>query len=1196
MIGVVTQTERFQLCVIAGLLCLGALANPAWAAKTMLTGRVLDENGSPVRDARVTIRTVGSESAPAAIVFQEQSDPTGAFKGSFPEPGNYLLSVERDGFYPLRDQPIQITNASQELTATISTVREVFQSINVAEETSPVELTGTTHQERLSGTQINNIPYAASHSLLNSLKLVPEVLQDSSGAPHLNGSSQNQVLYLLNGFNLTNPIDGQLTSTLSVEGIRSVDISSGRYSPEYGKGSAGVIAIDTQNGTDKFHFSVTNFIPGFSIQQGVRLGNWYPRFGVTGPILRGKAWFSDMASFEYTQSLVTGLPSNQNTRSGLLASNLLHTQFNLSSSNILFTDFLVNINNQERVGLGPLNPVSTTSSVDTRQYFGSIKDQITFSRGALIDFGYANNQFSVSQTPQGQELYVFSPDGNSGNYFVNGYQTASRNEGRTHAYLPRFHFMGEHQIETGADADLLHYYGDFRRTGYSVLGLSGQLLTQTLFGPPASFGVHDVDAAWWFLDTWHAAKNLEFTLGLRWDWDQRVGDSGWSPRLGFSWSPFHADRTKLSGGYSITRDPITLDLFGFPHDQIAMTTTYANGVPAGPAVPTQFKTANSHLVLPRATNWNLDLDHQLSSRIVLSLKYLRRRGADLLTYANAQDPYAPPSLLPLPAGTSPGFYQLTNLRRDDFDSIRVSIRQKLAGQFEWMAAYTRSRAVSNAVIEPMSEPIQVLPYLAPMPWDAPNRFLGWAYLPLPWKNWAFSALADLRTGFPYSVRDQYGLVEGPVNSYRFPVNFDLNLAIERMITLHGYRFALRGGVDNLTNQLNPTAVNNVVGAADYRTFYGSEGRHFVVRIRFFGRAETPPAGAAPRPTAEPAAPQAPAQTAPANPPPVSQPQQPAPYPSLTVYGNTGLWRVFTADTLAAHRIVVSTSYDRINRNPGELVVSTLGFAAAIGITSRIELGVGFEAHTDVITNRQDELSFGQQALGFFGNKTPGAKPLPSELMPGSSTVPQLRNPATPSGALTGAAGYYNLYPFAGLVQSGGAAGDMFFGLKIAILSESKGAPLGLAIRPYFDLPVHKAVTFLETHPVGTADLQGGVDGIVSRNIGDIAQLFLNAGYRYVSQPAHISLFQLRSDIPLGFGVTIPRSTRIQFVAESTADIFVGAHTPNTTSGAEDPIDLTIGFRDRFTRRFSVGGGYRRPLNQFGGDKNGFVVNLGFLAK
>jgi hypothetical protein len=216
---------------------------------------------------------------------------------------------------------------------------------------------------------------------------------------------------------------------------------------------------------------------------------------------------------------------------------------------------------------------------------------------------------------------------------------------------------------------------------------------------------------------------------------------------------------------------------------------------------------------------------------------LRRRGTDGFAFINTLAPDAPPSLLPLPGADAAGIYQLTNLRRDDYDSIALSVRQTFSGQFEWMAAYTHARAVSNGVLDPnTAQPLQVLPDLVPMPWDVPNRILGWAYLPLPWKNWAISALADMRSGFPFSVRDETGVIVGAVDSYHYPINFDLNIAIERMITLRGYRFALRGGMDNVTNQENPTAVNNVTGAANYLKFLGDEGRHFVVRVRFFGRA------------------------------------------------------------------------------------------------------------------------------------------------------------------------------------------------------------------------------------------------------------------------------------------------------------------------------------------------------------------------
>lgn len=310
-------------------------------------------------------------------------------------------------------------------------------------------------------------------------------------------------------------------------------------------------------------------------------------------------------------------------------------------------------------------------------------------------------------------------------------------------------------------------------------------------------------------------------------------------------------------------------------------------------------------------------------------------------------------------------------------------------------------------------------------------------------------------------------------------------------------------------------------------------------------------------------------------------------------GNTGLWDVLTADTLPRGQASLSIWYDRIHRNPGALQVSTLGISGALGLWDWIEFGVSFEANRDIVVGQPVQLSFGQQALGFFGDKTPGSLPAASELMPGSSRVPQLRSPPSPDGVLTGAAGYYDLLPFAGLVPSGSAAGLLSFGLKFNILSEARGAGFGLAIRPYFDVPIHKAVNFLLTHPVGTADLQFGFDGIVSKDIGTAAELYWNAGYRHIDQPAHVSIYRLAEDVPLGLGLVAPRTARFQFVMESTAEIFVGTRTPNTSFGPEDPVDVTVGLRGRLSRGFSFSAGYRRPVNQSGGNKNGFVMSIGY---
>ena len=816
-------------------LALCFLANfPLLADDIPVRGWVVNDNDAPVEGARVSVRPAAS-AAYAPIVLM--SDPSGRFTLNVPAPGDYLFDVERTGFYAVKDRTVHIEGA-QELTLQINAVREVFQSENVNATASPVDVDQPATEERLSGTEVNDIPFANSHSLQSAMLLMPDVVSDPAGGVHFAGAESNEVLYLLNGFDITNPITGQFQTILAVEGIRSVDLSSGLPSAEYGRGTAGVLNINIQNGSDAFHYTATDFVPGVNIQEGVHLGNWYPRFGVSGPIVKGKAWFSDTFDSEYTQTIVTGLPRQQNTRSGWGGSNMLHTQVNLTPTNIFFGDFLVNLENQGRVGLAPLNPVSTTSNLHSTTYTGSIKDQIYFGHGLLVDFGYAHQQYSRTQTPQGDSLYLFSPEGNEGNYFVNSTQSAARDEGLLHAYLPKFQLAGAHQLEVGGDADWLHYTDDDRSTGYQVMGLEGQLLSQTTFGAPVQFHVSDLQLASYVLDTWRVSKSLQFILGIRDDHDERLGALAWSPRLAGSWSPFRSGRTRVSGGFAVTHDAVTMNLLGRPLDQTALTTTYAaDGAPEGPPAPTTFAIPSTPLLLPRAANWNAAVDQQVSTHLFLTGKYVRRRGTDGFVFVNPLAPDAPPSLLPVPGGEAGGNYQLMNLRRDDYDSVQISVRQTFSGQFEWSAAYAHSRAISNAVVDPDTpQPLQLANSLVPLPWDVPNRFVGWAYLPLPWKNWAVSALADMRSGYPFSVRDQTGIVVGQVNSYYYPLNFDLNIAIERMVIFHGYRFALRGGVDNLTGRANPTAVNNVLGGPHFLGFLGDEGRHFVIRVRFFGRA------------------------------------------------------------------------------------------------------------------------------------------------------------------------------------------------------------------------------------------------------------------------------------------------------------------------------------------------------------------------
>lgn len=806
-----------------------ALAGLA-AAEVHVTGRVVDENDAPIAGARLTVHC---GQAPAQEAY---SGPSGAFQFSLAQPGDCGLNVDRAGYFQLHDYPLAVASSAAEVIVTLHSQREVFQSITVGASPAPVDPAEPQREERLSGTEVNNIPYPASHSVRNAMKLMPGAIQDPTGGIHFQGGAEYQTRYTLDGFDITDPIDGRYSTRLAVEGVRSLDLASARESADLGNGSAGTLQIHTENGGDQFHSTATNFIPGLDTHSGVRIGDWTPRAGVSGPILKGHAWFSDSFDGEYNSGYLSGLPKGQNTNATWSAGNLLHAQVNLTPTNILFADLLTDFDHQAHYGLGVLDPLSTTRALSDHQLLAAVKVSHSWTDGAVLETGFAWQTVVRNSVPEGTALYIVAPQGRGGNYFVRAHETGRRSQLFVN-YFPRvLHLAGRHQLQAGADAQRLDYAAAFQRSGYELIGLSGLPVFQTTFRGSGVFDRPGASLATYLSDHWQPCGRVTIEAGLRQDWDELVRQTAISPRLSLSFAPFADARTKITAGYAILHDATNLSLFSRPLDQQAVTVFYSSANTPGAPLTTAF-VAGRNLKLPRYDKWSAGLQHDFGHRVSAGVEWLRKRGRDGFVYT-PEGAAGPVNIQPVLLGYGfGGTYALSNQRRDLYDEVALVARQTFGDQYGWMASYVRSRAASNVVLDvSVDQPLQVLNNFGRMPWDAPNRILGWGYFPLPFRKWAVAVLADYRTGFPFPVTSDSGVVAGAVDGHRYPSNFDLNLAIERRFTFAGYRLAIRAGANNLTGHRNPTAVNAVVGAPQYLQFFGDEGRHFVLRIRVFGRA------------------------------------------------------------------------------------------------------------------------------------------------------------------------------------------------------------------------------------------------------------------------------------------------------------------------------------------------------------------------
>src|SRR5439155_6640356 len=358
-------------------------------AAPQLTGRVVDENSLAVQGAQVTL--TGPE---LYIPLYSVSDETGHFLVLPVPPGTYDLKVEKRGFYAFVSRSVAVTVRAAPLEITLNHQQEYEETVNVVYSAPTIDPEEAAAQTTLTSEEIIDLPFSATHDFRNALPLIPGVVKDRFGRIHVNGGAENQAFYSLDGFNITSPVSGILENRISVDAIRAVSVEASRYSAEYGKGSAGAMALESARGDDHFRFSATNFLPSYEFHNGLVLSNWNPRATFSGPIVKGRAWYFNALDLQYDLNIVDKLPSTANTNRNWLGSNLTRLQFNLTNSQILTFGFLLNFQNSNHLGLTALDPVETSRYRRDRFYLFNVRHQASFGSGWVVESGFGLNQIN----------------------------------------------------------------------------------------------------------------------------------------------------------------------------------------------------------------------------------------------------------------------------------------------------------------------------------------------------------------------------------------------------------------------------------------------------------------------------------------------------------------------------------------------------------------------------------------------------------------------------------------------------------------------------------------------------------------------------------------------------------------------------------------------------------------------------------
>jgi hypothetical protein len=513
-------------------------------------------------------------------------------------------------------------------------------------------------------------------------------------------------------------------------------------------------------------------------------------------------------------------------------------QVNVTPANILTGSFLFNYYDEDRHGLSFLDPIETTLNNRANLFASTLKDQHYFGGDALVEFGFADSRGLVRSSPQGDATFLILPSGHRGNYFEDDDRHFSRQQWLSNAFLPSFHWAGAHQLKAGVDLQRSSFDRFVNRHEYEVLRNDLSVTRRVTFTGNRFQGRENFEVAQYVQDRWAPREGMLIETGLRAEWDEVVRDVLWSPRFSIAYAPKWMGETKLAAGFGVFHDELTLSTLTQNQDQISHTTFFLpGGVVRGP-VETAFFINDHALSVPRYRTESFSVERKLPFGLYGKASYFHKVGSGGFTFVNELEAFGG-----VPAG---GLYHLHNWRHDRYDAAEFTVRRTF-GRFEWVAGYTRSSARSDAVVDySLENPIFAPQGPGRFAWDTPNRFMTWGWAPLP-KGAAPAFLrrligetdvvylAEYRTGFPFSVVNEDGILVGSPNARRLPDYFNINLALERKFRFLHYLWAWRFGFNNLTNNGNPNVVNNNIDSPAYLTYGRGQLRAFAGRLRFLGK-------------------------------------------------------------------------------------------------------------------------------------------------------------------------------------------------------------------------------------------------------------------------------------------------------------------------------------------------------------------------
>lgn len=297
--------------VVVFLFALNAIARAQSTAT--LQGAVTDTSNAAVPGAKVLVHNQNT-----GVDRTTQTDESGAYLVSGLLPGVYRVEITASGFQTAVIKDLTLSVATTTTENTQLQVGQVTQEVTVTGGAPLVDTSNVAVGQVINQRTVQEIPLNGRHFVDLGLLVPGTVTPPQNGfltaplrgqgsfAIDTAGQREDTTNWLVNGINLSDEVQNQITFQPSIDTVSEFKIDNATFPPEYGRNSGAIVNIATRSGSNDFHGEVFDFLRNnyfdardfFNPKPTPQSAFNRNDFGgdVGGPIKRNKVFF--FASYE----------------------------------------------------------------------------------------------------------------------------------------------------------------------------------------------------------------------------------------------------------------------------------------------------------------------------------------------------------------------------------------------------------------------------------------------------------------------------------------------------------------------------------------------------------------------------------------------------------------------------------------------------------------------------------------------------------------------------------------------------------------------------------------------------------------------------------------------------------------------------------------------------------------------------------